>query len=103
VTTSGDDGILGGSQIAPVVSAPITIGGDAVSVVGDSSTTPGSGDTGGGSVGGVETFPPTTSTAALSVSALAETGVPALSALLLGILLLMAGIGVMLRAVALRR
>ena len=104
-TTSGDSGILGGTQIAPAVSAPVTIGGDAISVIGDSSTTSGDPATGGGEVGGVDTFPPTTTgttTAALSVQALAETGVPALSALLLGILLLMAGIGVMLRAVALR-
>ena len=105
VTTSGDDGILGGSQIAPAVSAPVTIGGDAVSVIGDSSTTSGNPGTGGtgGTVGGVDTFPPTTTTAALSVQSLAETGVPALSGLLLGLLLLMGGIGVMLRAVALRR
>jgi hypothetical protein len=104
VTTSGVDGTASGTQIAPVVSAPITIGGDAVSVIGDSSTTSGTpGSGGGGTVGGVDTFPPTTTTAALSVQSLAETGVPALSALLLGILLLMAGIGVMLRAVTLRR
>jgi len=107
VTTSGDQGILGGSQIAPAVSAPITVGGDAVSVIGDSSTMPGDpgsgGGSGGGSVGGVETFPPTTSTAALSVQALAETGVAAVPVLALGILLLMAGIGVMLHRVAARR
>lgn len=104
VTTSGTDGILGGSQVAPAVSAPINVGGDAVSVVGDSSTTSGSGGT-GGSVGGVDTFPPSTGTsvADLSVDALAETGVPALAGFALGILLLMAGIGVMLRGVALRR
>jgi hypothetical protein len=106
VTTSGDDGILGGSQLAPAVTAPVTVGGDAVSVIGDSSTTSGSGDTGGsgGDVGGVDTFPPATGTsvADLSVDALAETGVPALSALALGILLLMTGIAVTLRKVALR-
>jgi hypothetical protein len=103
VTTSGTDGILGGTQFAPVVSAPITIGGDAVSVIGDSTTTSGT-PGGGGEVGGVDTFPPATGTtpAALSVASLAETGVPALSALALGILLLMAGIGVMVKAVALR-
>ena len=104
VTTSGVDGTGSGTQIAPVISAPVTIGGDAVSVIGDSSTTPGTtGTGGGGTVGGVDTFPPTTTTAALSVQSLAETGVPALSALLLGLLLLMGGIGVMLRAVTLRR
>ncbi len=104
VTTSGDSGILGGTQIAPVVSAPITVGGDAVSVIGDSSTTSGDPGNGGGEVGGVDTFPPATGTtpAALSVASLAETGVPALSALALGILLLMAGLGVMVKGVALR-
>jgi hypothetical protein len=87
-----------------VVSAPITIGGDAVSVIGDSSTTPGTPGS-GGTVGGVDTFPPTTgtTTAALSVQSLAETGVTAWPGLALGILLLMGGIGVTLRAVALRR
>lgn len=39
--TSGIDGILGGTQIAPVVSLPITLGGNAVSVIGDSTTAPG--------------------------------------------------------------
>jgi hypothetical protein len=104
VTTSGVDGTGSGTQIAPAISAPITIGGDAVSVIGDSSTTSGTpGSGGGGTVGGVDTFPPTTTTTALSVQSLAETGVPALSALLLGLLLLMGGVGVMLRAVTLRR
>src|SRR3954470_12139340 len=40
ITTSGDQGILGGSQIAPAVGLPITLGGNVVSVIGDSSTTP---------------------------------------------------------------
>jgi hypothetical protein len=36
--TSGEDSILGGTQILPDLSLPITIGGNAVSVIGDSST-----------------------------------------------------------------
>jgi hypothetical protein len=102
VTTSGDAGILGGSQLAPSVRAPIAVGSNAVSVIGSSSTTSGGGT--GGSVGGVETFPPATGTsvADLSVDALAVTGVPVMATLLLGILLLVGGAGVMLRKLALR-
>ncbi|HEY4225089.1 MAG TPA: hypothetical protein VGM70_04700 [Pseudolysinimonas sp.] len=101
--TTGDGSILGGSQIAPTVTAPITIGGDAVSVIGDSTTTPS--DPGQpGTVGGVDTFPPTTnpgtiSAAALSSQALAETGVNALPGLIAGLLLLLAGLGVAVRGV----
>jgi hypothetical protein len=36
--TSGDDSILGGTQILPDLSLPVTIGGNAVSVIGDAST-----------------------------------------------------------------
>lgn len=36
--TTGEDSILGGTQILPDLSLPITIGGNAVSVIGDSST-----------------------------------------------------------------
>jgi hypothetical protein len=39
--TSGTDGAGSGTQVAPVVSVPVTVGGNAVSVVGDSeSVTP---------------------------------------------------------------
>jgi hypothetical protein len=38
-TTSGEDGILGGTQIIPVINAPVTIGGNAISVIGDSTVT----------------------------------------------------------------
>ncbi len=34
--TSGEDGILSGNQLIPVINLPITIGGNAVSVIGDS-------------------------------------------------------------------
>jgi LPXTG-motif cell wall-anchored protein len=37
-TTTGDDGIAGGNQIVPVVGLPITLGGNAVCVVGDCTT-----------------------------------------------------------------
>jgi len=47
--------------------------------------------------------PDTTSTAALSVQSLAETGVAVLPGLALGILLLMGGIAIMLRSVGVRR
>ncbi|MGR0218305.1 chaplin family protein [Agromyces sp. ZXT2-6] len=36
--TSGEDSILGGTQILPDLSLPVTVGGNAVSVVGDSTT-----------------------------------------------------------------
>ncbi|MFU8945340.1 hypothetical protein ACLRGF_01270 [Mycetocola zhadangensis] len=36
--TSGNDGILGGTIISPVIELPVTIGGNAVSVIGDSET-----------------------------------------------------------------
>ena len=37
--TSGDDSVAGGTQVAPVVTAPVSVGGNAISVVGDSSST----------------------------------------------------------------
>ncbi|MET0933166.1 MAG: chaplin family protein [Mycetocola sp.] len=46
-TTSGNDSVLGGTQIAPVVTAPVGVDGNAVSVVGDSAT----GSTTGSSAG----------------------------------------------------
>jgi hypothetical protein len=105
--TSGDDGTASGSQIAPVINAPITVEGNGISVIGDSSTT--SGDPGQtGEVGGVEVFAPedpgTLATAAVSERALlATTGVPAMPALAIGLLLLMLGLGVVLRGATLRR
>jgi len=50
-TTSGDDGIAGGTQVITDVLAPVTVGGNAVSVIGDSTTTGSSGSTGSGSTG----------------------------------------------------
>ena len=53
--TSGKDGILGGTQAVGNVNAPVTVGGNAISVVGDSfsgrSGTASSGDSAGGSSG----------------------------------------------------
>jgi hypothetical protein len=37
-TTSGDDAIAGGTQVIAPVTAPVTVGGNAVSVIGDSAT-----------------------------------------------------------------
>jgi hypothetical protein len=51
-TTSGDDAIAGGTQVIAPVTAPVTVGGNAVSVLGDSATdrssTGGTGGTGTG-------------------------------------------------------
>ena len=57
-STSGADSVLGGTQVVAPVTAPVTVGGNAVSVVGDSrsdgSTTGGStGTPGAGQVGSV--------------------------------------------------
>ena len=49
--TSGNDGIAGGNQIIPGVSLPVAVGGNAISVLGDSSST-GSTSTGGTTTGG---------------------------------------------------
>jgi len=35
-STSGDDAVLGGTQVAPAVTAPVTVGGNAISILGDS-------------------------------------------------------------------
>ncbi|MDN4642329.1 chaplin family protein, partial [Agreia sp. PsM10] len=49
-TTSGEDGILGGTQIVPVIGAPVTVGGNAITVIGDAESTDSS--TTGGTTGG---------------------------------------------------
>ncbi|MDI2098483.1 hypothetical protein [Ruicaihuangia caeni] len=41
--TSGDDGIASGSQVAPVVTTPISVGGNAVSLLGDAEAAGGEG------------------------------------------------------------
>lgn len=41
-TSSGDDSILGGSQLLAGISIPITVGGNAIGVLGDSTVSPGS-------------------------------------------------------------
>ena len=46
VTTTGNDGILGGTQIVPSIALPISIGGNAISVLGDTEVVPGDGTTG---------------------------------------------------------
>jgi hypothetical protein len=60
-STSGEDGILGGTQVIPVIGVPITGGGNAITVVGDP-TTSGSMVTGGSTGGSTEnTTSPSTS------------------------------------------
>ena len=59
-TTTGDDGIAGGTQVQAPVQAPITLGGNAISVLGDSQstnsgTTTGTGTTGPGTTDGATT------------------------------------------------
>ncbi len=53
-STSGEDGTASGTQAIVPVSVPVTLGGNAISVLGDSesATTGGSGSTGGGSTDG---------------------------------------------------
>lgn len=51
-TTSGSDGIAGGSQVAPVVTAPVDISSVAVSVFGESSTAGNSSTDGASAAGG---------------------------------------------------
>lgn len=116
-TTDGADGILGGTQLALPLTAPVTAGGNAVAIVGDAATTgpttgpvsptdrtdptgptdptdpgtPGTpGTSGGGSIVG-------TAASVGSVTALAETG-GALSAVPLWAGLLVLAAGVMLIA-----
>lgn len=43
--TDGQDGILGGTQVLAPVGLPVTLGGNAVSVIGDSTTSPTTGPT----------------------------------------------------------
>jgi hypothetical protein len=77
-STSGEDATLGGTQLITPVDAPVTLGGNAVSVVGDSTV---GGGTGGGTdpgdpgdVGGQTTTPGAVPAAVGGVSVLAATG-----------------------------
>jgi hypothetical protein len=57
-TTSGNDSVAGGTQVAPDLALPITIGGNAVSVLGDAATsgsTTGTGTTNGSTGNGATT------------------------------------------------
>ena len=101
-TTTGDDGILGGTQIVTGANAPITVGGNAISVIGDSTvdnpTTGGPTDptdpTDPGEVGGETTTPPAGDVAAVSAGALlAQTG-SALTGWVLALALLLLAAGV---------
>ncbi len=106
--TSGDDGIVGGTQLVAAPNAPVTVGGNAVSAVGDSTVDDGT-DGDGGEVGGETITPPDTTpgvtTAAVgAVTLLAETGsellVPGLA---LALLFLAAGVTFLIRPRTARR
>jgi len=118
-STSGSDGVLGGTQVLADLGLPVTLGGNAISVLGDATTTgsdttaPGGdvdpvdpadpGDTTDSEVGGAGTSAEL-ATAALGVSALAATGVQGgLTALALAMLLLAAGVALVSRVVIARR
>jgi hypothetical protein len=101
-STSGEDSIVGGTQLVTGVNAPITLGNNAISVIGDSTVEDGTDGGDDGDVGGVTTTPPVTPGVALAgvgaVALLAETGsellVPGLT---LAVLLLAAGITFLIR------
>lgn len=91
-TTTGEDGTLGGTQIAPAITAPIGLSGNAITILGDSETT---GSTTVASPG-TPTTPtgPTISPAALGMApfgTLAETGTESAPAFAMVALALLAG------------
>ncbi|MDZ8275378.1 hypothetical protein R2Q81_05350 [Microbacterium aquimaris] len=51
-TTNGDDSLLGGTQVIAPIEAPVTVGGNAISAIGDSESTNATTGNGGGSNGG---------------------------------------------------
>ncbi|GAA1949729.1 LPXTG cell wall anchor domain-containing protein [Microbacterium aquimaris] len=51
-TTNGDDSLLGGTQVIASIEAPVTVGGNAISLIGDSESTDATTGNGGGSNGG---------------------------------------------------
>lgn len=106
--TSGDDGLVGGTQIVAGPNAPVTVGGNAVSVVGDSTVDDGTdgddGEVGGETITPPDTTPGVTTAAVGAVALLAETGsellVPGLT---LGALFLAAGVAFLIRPRTARR
>lgn len=54
--TSGDDSVAGGTQVVVPVEAPVTVGGNAISAIGDSQSTDATTGNGGGSNGGDTTI-----------------------------------------------
>ncbi|MEO5921674.1 MAG: hypothetical protein ABIQ01_11090 [Pseudolysinimonas sp.] len=112
--TTGDEGVLSGTQLVTGADAPVTLGGNAVSVIGDSTVDDGTDGDDGGDVGGETITPPDTTagdttagvtTAALgAVSLLAATGSDLLiPALALALLLLAAGVVFLSRTRTVRR
>ncbi len=59
--TSGEDGILSGNQLIPVIDVPVNISGNAVSVIGDSTVVGGAGSGHHGTTGGDTWVAPVTS------------------------------------------
>lgn len=123
-STGGSDGVLGGTQVLADLGVPVTLGGNAISVLGDASTTgsdttpagptdptdptdPGDpGDPGDGGDGGDPVVTPgvVTVAAAGGLSVLAATGAEGgLTALALALLLLAAGVALVSRMVIARR
>lgn len=111
--TSGEDGIAGGTQLVTGANAPVTLGGNAISVVGDSTVDDGTGgdegDVGGETITPPDTTPGTTPGVVTlagvgAVTLLAATGSDLLVAgLALALLLLAAGVIFMIRPRTARR
>lgn len=106
--TSGDNGIAGGTQLVTGANAPVTLGGNAISVVGDSTVDDGTdgddGDVGGETITPPDTTPGTTTPGAVTlagvgaVTLLAATGSDLLvMGLALALLLLAAGVTFVIR------
>lgn len=120
-STSGTDGVLGGTQVLADAGVPVTVGGNAISVLGDA-TTAGSETTPAGPAGPAEPVDPGDGTdpgfgvgtdagdgtgtqpAGLDTMALAATGAEGgLTALAMAMLLLAAGVALVSRVVIARR
>ena len=116
-STGGTDGVLGGTQVLADLGIPVTVGGNAISVLGDASTGGSSTTTGGvdpvdpvdpagPADGGDPAVSPAMVTAAsvAGASVLAATGLEGgLTALALAMLLLAAGVALLSRRVIARR
>ena len=117
-STSGSDGVLGGTQLLAELGIPVTLGGNAISVLGDASTggsgtttTTGSDpadpepvDSGDPGDTGTDLATAALEVSAVDDSALADTGADGnLTALAMAVLLLMAGAALVSRRAITRR